>query len=705
MSYLSFPRLDFFGTFRADPSTLNNTPDNFNPNNQFPPNEGDEIGNNIQLYWNPNGTAAFELDCDVTKVYYANGATATMQEEDSIVGQKLYSLNNNRLHNARVVDLDPMQQNVTELWGLQVGIGTGKTNILSGAFKPSAYSNAWVQVVNGRGDYAGSAFYQSVLQLKEMESGISPFLESLRLDDGSLPTLSMSFTLRSYNSASHQYLVSEKDKTLAKLNQQGIPVSVTNKLIPLTLYNQTVKGKGTLGLIPTTSYFTKLLKTMLSQDEYTKYGEQILAFTQQKGYKGLTDYDFTYGQVFGSIGLHTPEAPEFLTPNRMLTPTSVNLTKPPIQQPTDSGAYKGYFAPFKLNQFIDSSGEKASCITVNLGNSLPSTAPASKDNSFVDTASLGQLMICCFPEGLDQQALLLGEVPYQDNDFYVKDAGIVNIPINEKYIDLIEHTPLGLVSVDANGTSKEIILHENPEGYYLRANQFVYRMNPGTQADELNPGEAKVEFYASQYGRPASNMDIEVSMLSSLEASMYSNNTLGTGGTSGMVNMSVPRSAVELEGKADTPVIITTDANGKALLSIKSLNPGNPRGYMDGQIYFLRYGFKEESIKRTYIQSPDDLISLQVYEQDPVIEDVTWANFVQPVLAQYAKIYPVMSFLDLSNKASVIANADAIRSKLTSSVESGEFMPVTRDMSATRLKLIVEWLNKVSPPTTSPQYT
>ncbi len=142
MSYLCLPRLYFFGTFKADPSTLNNTPDNYNPNNQFPPNAGNEIGNNIQLYWNPNGTAAFELSCAVTKVRYADGSTATTSKEDSLVGQSLYSLNNSALHSARVVDLDPMQQNVTELWGLQVGIGTqaasGDTNSLASTFKPAA---------------------------------------------------------------------------------------------------------------------------------------------------------------------------------------------------------------------------------------------------------------------------------------------------------------------------------------------------------------------------------------------------------------------------------------------------------------------------------------------------------------------------------------------------------------------------------------
>ncbi len=169
-----------------------------------------------------------------------------------------------------------------------------------------------------------------------------------------------------------------------------------------------------------------------------------------------------------------------------------------------------------------------------------------------------------------------------------------------------------------------------------------------------------------------------------------------------MVNMSLPREAVELDGVTDAPVTIKTGADGKALLPVRGLNPGNPRGYMDGQIYFLRYGFKDPSIQNSYVQSPDDLISLHVYEAQPAIEDVTWENFVQEVLGQYAKIYPVMSFLKLDDEACVIANVEKIRQVLTMSVNSGGHMPVTRDLSESRLPLILEWLDKVSPPPPPP---
>jgi hypothetical protein len=212
---------------------------------------------------------------------------------------------------------------------------------------------------------------------------------------------------------------------------------------------------------------------------------------------------------------------------------------------------------------------------------------------------------------------------------------------------------------------------------------------------------ANVDIYATQFGRPASGQEIEVSLLSSLEAATYSNNTLGTGGTTGMVNMSVPESAVQLEGRGSSPVSITTGENGKATLQVKALDPGNPRGYMDGQIYFLRYGFKDAAIRDSYVQSPDDLISVQVYQEQPDIENVTWGNFVQSILAQYAKIYPVMGFLNLSDPENVKKHAKEIKCALLRSVQEGCHMPVTRDLSESRTKLIVAWLDQFIPPSQS----
>ena len=46
-------------------------------------------------------------------------------------------------------------------------------------------------------------------------------------------------------------------------------------------------------------------------------------------------------------------------------------------------------------------------------------------------------------------------------------------------------------------------------------------------------------------------------------------------------------------------------------------------GYVDGQIYFLKYGFNDPLIQANSVRGPDKIISIQVYSQQPDIEDIT----------------------------------------------------------------------------------
>ena len=50
MSYLNVPRLHFSGSFTAAPSTVNNDPTNYNPNQTI-----------TQVAWNPNGNSDVKM--------------------------------------------------------------------------------------------------------------------------------------------------------------------------------------------------------------------------------------------------------------------------------------------------------------------------------------------------------------------------------------------------------------------------------------------------------------------------------------------------------------------------------------------------------------------------------------------------------------------------------------------------------------------
>jgi hypothetical protein len=74
-SYIHFPRIHFAGKFQADPSTINNYPDNFDTDN-FP---GQSKG------WNPTGSATWRLvDTRITRVCYANKVCTSLETDDAL---------------------------------------------------------------------------------------------------------------------------------------------------------------------------------------------------------------------------------------------------------------------------------------------------------------------------------------------------------------------------------------------------------------------------------------------------------------------------------------------------------------------------------------------------------------------------------------------------------------------------------------------
>src|SRR5436190_8857477 len=106
MSYLDSPRLHFRGWFQADVSTINNDV-RFYQNASFVP-EYQQLDQNGS--WNPEGTGVFRLlDCAATGAVWNGGQT----DLSGITIQ-------NGLQRApgKLVDLDPQQQMVSQIWGM-----------------------------------------------------------------------------------------------------------------------------------------------------------------------------------------------------------------------------------------------------------------------------------------------------------------------------------------------------------------------------------------------------------------------------------------------------------------------------------------------------------------------------------------------------------------------------------------------------------
>jgi len=196
MSYLSQPRMVFSGRFFTDPSTVNNDPHHFDTE-QFrsgyqQPGPGASNG-----WWNPNGSATFRLvDCSITRVVYSDGSVAVSPEEDPIVGQALTG-SDGRVE-GKLVDLDPEQQMVSQIWGLSMLLGANP--IARSRFRVAPFAEIFVRYPEGGPDSFFSAYYQSILEGVEWDTGkIDGSRLINELGAGSPTDLSVKFNVDAYD--------------------------------------------------------------------------------------------------------------------------------------------------------------------------------------------------------------------------------------------------------------------------------------------------------------------------------------------------------------------------------------------------------------------------------------------------------------------------------------------------------------------------
>lgn len=181
MSYLSALRLHFSGQFQTNVSTVNNDAFHFN-NAAFKPEYQKMQGPHMSPpngWFNPEGDAAFRLlGCQIKSAWMPSGEVTA---SDPILSYIV--ADSDEAVPAKMVDLDPEQQLVSEIWGLTVRIANAKGDtVMSGQFEPAAFIDIWGRATEkGGGDTNASAMWQSVItDLHWGEVSGSPFLMALK---------------------------------------------------------------------------------------------------------------------------------------------------------------------------------------------------------------------------------------------------------------------------------------------------------------------------------------------------------------------------------------------------------------------------------------------------------------------------------------------------------------------------------------------
>jgi hypothetical protein len=584
MSYLNPPRLHFAGRFQAAPSTVNNDPVHFDNATFVPAFQSMQDKTGWNGWWNPNGDAAWRLiRCKVTAAWISH-------EQQASSGDPIVSClvgDSDRAPPAKIVDLDPEQQMVSEIWGMQVRICLADgANLLRARYETAAFSDIWDRSAGGGGDSGGGAMYQSVLtDLEWGDISSSPFLTALKRS-------------------------SQNEKLSIKFNVDG--------------YNMDSKSS-----------------------------------------------EFMRGRIVGTIGPYLAGEPDHFVVGRHFMAAA--------------GPNGNFFAPAgKVNFCSAVLDQQAGKIILDLGNALSTDQPGSA-LSDLGTLGLGYLAPATTRNG-GSAAIMFDRVTttdYTSGGWYETTAGVVTLPthrtLSQFELTAIGQNPLALTATGADGNTK-VAIAEAPNGTYVRADRFVFRLNPGDTA--------KVRLVASQWGQPYGGARI-IASFDPLQLQAQASSPLGVAAP----QVAQPIAAIEF------PARVIADQNGAAELAICVSDPKQIRDYIDGQIYGVRPILEDDlGFGAGYNLNPWEFVSLLVWSGFAEENPPTWYGSIQPIFQQYANLFPVMKrIVDLAGYDSVCANVRMLLLAFGLPVDDPNSMPVTRDLSAAKRKAILRWLSEPGP--------
>jgi hypothetical protein len=586
MSYLDLPRLCFIGKFQADVSTSNNDPCHFAPGKVKNP------------WWNSNGSNCFQFQgATVTSVTLAGGVFQNTAADDPIVTTPVISTNNPQM--GKLVDLDPEQQMVSQVWGLQLCIGDQSSgNYVLGNFQAVNFRD----MTGGRcpqpADQIGGAgaTYLSVMDVLEWGPNLSNAMSKLQTASGNL--LSVRFVVDLYDDMS-------------------------------TLPNSDTPNP-----------------------------------------------NFTWGRVCGAVGPANPSDPRNFVVGRFLripatpSPAAAAVSALALMKSgaiTEVDAPTATLPPASYNYapaIVDVPNDH---VAFDFGNSLCVTA------SGESYPGMGTLQVAT------SGGTVIGPIPATTDD-YTQRSWIYDFNGNGVAAPLATQ-PLALLE---NGSQ---VLVENPNGTYVDFTEWVYRANAGDPPLEIT-------VMTLQWGQALADQTVGIVDVSSTLLQSPPPKQFGGVGCTNMPFSTTPGLSYK------SPV--KTGNDGTVTFHVTLSDPGDPRDGLEGQVYAIAPQWDQDG-------NPDGNIaaSILLHSNPPVPDTPQWATDVLPTFAQYMKLYPFMKArMDLTNEQTVKTNASVIANMLQLPITDPRFMPVTRDLSSSKLQTILKWLraNGASTPPSPPAH-
>jgi hypothetical protein len=387
------------------------------------------------------------------------------------------------------------------------------------------------------------------------------------------------------------------------------------------------------------------------------------------------------GTLIGSIGPAMPGEPLTVLAGRRLN----DATGGPVQK------------PFTAISFIDlevTSDEKR--LAFDLGHALLIDNPDGDITDLGKLPSLSKLKGCkalvlalkpaTFKAWVrsTQSPRILAEINPFGAGWYRQTGGIVDVELSTPQAGAVRAAPLALFARMADGSLMGLCA-ETRGGIFVRSDSFVRRMDPGANDT--------VVFHARRYGRPAAGVPLY------LQAPMA---MPFPPGPDGVVNDPHPALAATDQ--------LVTGADGQATLSLAASDPGSARRHVlgktwpvDGQVYMISFS-PSGAAGAPDLDGGDtgltglDAVFVHVREKVEVPSQPDWTQHVQPIMVDYAQLYPVMSkhLFDIADRTAFVRHRAQLLLAFSRTMDDSNYMPVTRDMSDAKRQIIVNWLNSAA---------
>lgn len=395
------------------------------------------------------------------------------------------------------------------------------------------------------------------------------------------------------------------------------------------------------------------------------------------GYNGnATNPRFTLGTVVGTIGPQLPGEPESFVAGRRFTPAS------------GFSSWAGITYCIGLCHNADG----VSTLLLDLSNALQITAGTGTPAD-IGTLTAGILRDAAVTENTPvtvDSFEPVAEVRYREGNWLQSTGGVFAAPMTSEQAALAADHPLALITTDApfNPGDRDfgnalVAIRESAEGRYVCAEPAVHRLDPGKQSS--------FTVHALRYGVPMADQQVQVSQVGRVPDQGGGPGTDPHPPPAPIPDIGVPEDALEVSAAGST-----TNADGVVEVTLRttSSGPGNPRKYLDGQIYLIDYRLPGQSDSA---RQPFDYVVVHARDAAEDKENPTWED-VEPILTQYANLYPVMSkgLFNLGDREAVLRHRDLLLLSFSADMDDPNHMPVTRDLSEVKRKLLLRWLRTAS---------